>query len=251
MKLAELVLELTGTLLQLWVFVAMLRARLQRQFPWFFAFISLSLLSTFALFAVGSNQGLYFRIYWISEACSTFVVFFALLEVFHHVFRRFYEIRWFRALFPAVGILLTAIAVIRTAATPPVQGSTVAAMIFAAEVAVGLLEVGLFFLFFILVRFFKVRWRQHAFGIAMGFGISAAGSLVIYVLRSEFGTKFDPVVRIMPPIAYTIAVFVWLLTFITPQPAGPVPGVTPALTPEEMLAEVRQYTRTVKEILKR
>ncbi len=74
---------------------------------------------------------------------------------------------------------------------------------------------------------------------------------MVLLLRSEFGTKFDYVVRIAPPIAYTLAVVVWLLTFLTPQPESALHSPVSGLTPEQMLAEVRQYSSTVKKILKR
>jgi hypothetical protein len=46
-------------------------------------------------------------------------------------------------------------------------------------------------------------------------------------------------------------VVVWLLTFLTPQPESALPSPVAGLTPEQMLAEVRQYSSTVKKILKR
>jgi hypothetical protein len=126
-----------------------------------------------------------------------------------------------------------------------------AATLISLEIAVGFLQFGLFGLFIILVRFFHMRWRQHAFGIVLGFGTAAAGTLVVFLLRSEFGTKLDPVVRITPPIAYIIAVLVWLWTFLKAEPPHPLQGWAPALTPEQMASEFRRYTKVVKEMLRR
>jgi len=125
------------------------------------------------------------------------------------------------------------------------------AAIISLEIAVGFLQVGIFALFLLLVSFFHMRWRQYAFGIALGFGIIACGDLAIFLLRSEFGTKFNPIVEITPPIAYIIAVVVWLAAFLPPQPDHPLKDWAPPLTPEEMVAELRQYTRAVKGVLKR
>jgi hypothetical protein len=119
------------------------------------------------------------------------------------------------------------------------------------EIAVGLLQFGIFSLFIILVRLFHLRWRQHGAGIIFGYGVSAAGSLVAFLLRSEFGTKFDPVVRIAPPIAYIIGVAVWLVTFLKAESAASGERWTAALTPEQMIAELRRHTKTVKGILGR
>jgi hypothetical protein len=106
-------------------------------------------------------------------------------------------------------------------------------------------------LFLVLVKFFRLPWKQYTFGIAVGFGVSAAGSLVAFVVRSEFGTKFDPIFRFVVPLTYTIGVAIWLMTFLWPVPKSTSDVTTPTLTPEAVVSELRQYTRTVKEILKR
>ena len=96
-----------------------------------------------------------------------------------------------------------------------------------------------------------LRGRQHAAGIVFGFGVSAAGALVAFLLRSEFGTKFDPVVRIAPPIAYIIGVAIWLATFLKAESARPETAWAATLTPEQMLTELKRHTKTVKGILGR
>jgi hypothetical protein len=142
------------------------------------------------------------------------------------------------------------LAIIRAAFYPVSEVGLAGATIISLEIAVGLLQVGIFALFVVLVRFFHMRWRQHAFGVVLGFGISAAGELVVYLLRSEFGTKFNPVVRITPPLAYIAAVIIWLVTFLRKKP-GQAMHETLALTPEQMVLELRRYTRAVKGILER
>ena len=251
MKIAELALALAATILQLLLLVYLVAQRLQKQFPAFFACVSLSVVGTMTGLAVRNYQAIYLDIFWVVESLYVVLAFLALLEIFKFVFAGFYHIPWFRFLFPTIGIIMVCTAVIRSLLKPPAQASRAFTVIIFMELAVRFLQIGILFLFFALVQFFHMRWKQRPFGIALGFGISAAGFLVVFLLRSEFGTKLDYVVRIAPPIAYTLAVVVWLLTFISPEPSHPLQGPTPALTPEEMLAEVRQYSSTVKKILKR
>jgi hypothetical protein len=251
MKTAELALALGATILQVCLLLYLSVRRYYSQFPAFFYCISLSVAGTVIGVGVRNNPALYLRIYWIAEALYVLLAFLALLEIFKSVFRSFYHLRWFRPLFPSIGVLMVCIALVRSLAKPPAEANRALAIIIFLELAVRFLQIGILFLFFALVRFFHMLWRQHAFGIALGFGISAAGSLVVFLLRSEFGTKMNYLVRITPPVAYTVAVLVWLLTFIPPQPAHPLQGKAPALSPEEMLAEIKQYSRTVKQILKR
>jgi hypothetical protein len=146
---------------------------------------------------------------------------------------------------------MISIAVLRTILVPRPAHSLFTTTIFALEIGVGFLQFGIFSLFLLLVRIFHLRWRQHPIGIVFGFGISAAGSLVAFLLRSEFGTKFDPVVRIAPPIAYIIAVAVWLATFLRGESSLPAKSWDSALTPEQMITELRRHTKAVKGILGR
>jgi hypothetical protein len=251
MKTAELLMSLAGTGLLACLCMLLLFRRFHREFRFFTLCMLLSVISTVALILVRNHSSLYFAIYWPLQALGLVTVFFALQEAFHLVFRNFYVMPWFRWLFPAVGILMITIAIIRAAFYPVSEIGLVGAGIISLEIAVGLLQVGIFALFVVLVRFFHMGWRQHAFGVVLGFGISAAGELLVYLLRSEFGTKFNPVVRITPPLAYIAAVMVWLATFLRAEPSQTVQKQPPSLTPEEMASEMRRYTRAVKGLLER
>ena len=124
-------------------------------------------------------------------------------------------------------------------------------VIVSLEIAVGFLEVGLFTLFILLVRLFRMRSRQYAFGIALGFGILAIGGLPSYLLLSEFGTKIQVIVYNAFPIVYIIAEMVWLLTFTRSEPPIQWQDSGSALDPEELITELRQYTRVAKGVLRR
>jgi len=146
---------------------------------------------------------------------------------------------------------MVCVAVLRIIVEPRPAFSLFTTTIIGLEIAVGFLQFGIFTVFIILVRLFHLRWGQHAAGIVFGFGVSAAGSLVAFLLRSEFGTKFDPVIRIAPPIAYIIGVAIWLATFIKAEPTQPEIAWATKLTPEQMITELRRHTKTVKGILTR
>jgi hypothetical protein len=179
------------------------------------------------------------------------LVFFALHEAFRSVFRNFLGMKWFRWLFPGIGLLMIGVAVLRTILLPRPAHSLFTVTILALEISVGFLQFGLFSLFIVLIRVFHLRWRQHPVGIVLGFGICAAGSLVAFLLRSEIGTKFDPVVRIAPPIAYIIGVAIWLVTFLREEPSSVANGEGTPFTPEQMITELRRHTKAVKGILGR
>ncbi len=244
-------MSLAGAGLQVYLCLLLLVRGYYRQFRFFSLCMALTVVSTIALIALRNHQSLYFDIYWLSEALTVLVTFFALQETFYLVFRNFLSISGFKLLFPGIGILMLVVAVLRTLFQAAPDPRPLTSTLISLEIGVGFLQFGIFCLFFVLVRFFHMRWRLHAFGVVLGFGVAAAGSLVVYLLRSEFGTKFDPVVRITPPIAYIIAVAIWLATFLRGEPEQPAKSWDSALTPEQMIAELRRHTKAVKGILGR
>jgi len=249
MSNSELALACAGMTLQVFLLVVLLRGAHQKSFPGFCTFTLYSIATTVTAFVVG-NSRVYFWFYWISEFLNTLIVFLVLHEIFKTLFRSFYRMLWFRLLFPGIGTLMLCLAALRAISRPMPPGNQVFAVIVSLEVAVGFLQIGTFCLFLVLIQFFRVSPRQRAFGLALGFGILAAGSLVVYLLRSEFGTKLDPVVRVATPIAYTLALVVWLVTFLVKEPAPAQTGVTTGLTPEQMISDVKRYTEAAKRIFR-
>ena len=251
MKTAELVLALTSIGMQACLALILLGRGLFKRFPIFLVYTFFALISSLLGLAVRNNSSLYYDFFWTSEVIYNLLVFLTLQEIFRLVFRNFYGKRWFRLIFPCISILMVAIGMLRTTLHPTPDSDWRAALIITLEIATGFLQMGIFCVFVLLVRFFRMLGRQYAFGIALGFGIEATGSLVVFLLRSEFGTKFDPIVRITPPIAYIIAVAVWLATFLKGEPAQPTENWETALTPEQMITELRRHTKSVKGILGR
>ncbi len=251
MNKGELALAAVGTILQACLFIQLLRVKSYLRFPFFFTYVGFSVLSAITTVATRGNAKLYFYVYWSSEAIYVVLTFLVLQEAFHSVFRNFYSLRWFKLSFPGVGIFILVVALLRAIFFRQPDQSPFAVTLVSLEISVDFLEFILFCLFILLVRFFHMQWRQQAFGIVLGFGIAAAGSLVAFLLRSEFGTKFDSLFRIVTPLSYIVGVAVWLATFLEGEPSQPESNWDSALTPEQMITELRRHTKAVKGILGR
>lgn len=251
MNNGELALAAIGTILQVCLFLQLLRLRSYRLFPVFSLYVGFSVLSAIATVATRGNQKLYFYVYWISETVYAVLTFLVLQEAFRSVFRNFYRLRWFKLSFPAIGILILLIALLRAMFFRPAGHSPLSVTLISVEIAVDFLQFAIFCLFILLVQFFHMRWQEQTFGIVLGFGIAAAGSLVAFLLRSEFGTKLDPVFRIATPLTYIVGVAVWLATFLRGEPSQPEKNWDSALTPEQMITVLRRHTKSVKGILGR
>ncbi|HEY2114615.1 MAG TPA: hypothetical protein VGJ51_05975 [Candidatus Angelobacter sp.] len=214
-------------------------------------FLLFSVLSTVVGLSVQNSKALLFDVYLVSELPYAVLSFLALQEAFRSVFRNFYSLRWFKLSFPVIGILIVFVALIRAVFFRPAHDNPANVAFISLEIAVAFLQFGVFCVFILLVRFFHMRWQQHAFGIVLGFGIAAAGSLVAFLLRSEFGTILNRLVQTAIPVTYIIGVAIWLATFLRGEQSGTANGDSTPFTPEQMITELRRHTKAVKGILGR
>lgn len=254
MTLYDLVLAILGIVLQASLAFVLVTRKTLEAFRFFFVYNCFSVASTIVTLWVNvryPRSSISNYSYWILEGVYIILAFLCLNEVFYNVFRNFYRILWFRMLFPFLVLAMLALAAFRAFQAPASDLWRINRVIVSLEIAVGFLQVGLFALFILLVRLFRVRSRQAAFGIALGFGIVASGNLPFFLLLSEFGTKMFRMVHQALPIVYIIAEMVWLLTFIKSGPPDPWQDGGSALDPEELITELRQYTRVAKGVLRR
>lgn len=251
MNTFELIVAGIGTALQIALFALLLVRQSYREFPFFFSYVGVAVLNAILTMTIRNNGSVYFWVYWTYEFFSIILAFLVLQEAVRSVFRNFYHLRWFKLSFPIIGFLMILVAILRQVFLKKVEIHPIMGTLIALEIAVGFLQFGLFCLFILLVRFFHMRWRQHAFGIVLGFGIAAAGSLVAFLLRSEFGKNLDQMVRIATPLTYIIGVAIWFATFLRGEPSVAVKGDGAPLTPEQMITELRRQTQVVKGFLGR
>ena len=107
--------------------------------------------------------------------------------------------------------------------------------------AVDLVQALLFVFFFLLVWLNGIGWREYPFGIVMGFAAIAIVTFAADWARSEFGTRLNAVSSYAPAVAYILAVILWLKTFL--RPPEPEPQWRLKITPEQLLEELRQYSK--------
>ncbi len=225
--------------------VLLIRRKVYREFPFFFAYVLSSVLILVFKLSVIGNYLSYFKVYWVGEAFYAVGTLFVLYEAFRWVFYGFHELWWFQLLFPVVVVIISAIAVTSALRHPPAQAPQIVGVILSFGSAVGYLKASIFCLFVLLVLLFGLRWRSYPFGIVLGFAASGFGAWFAYVLRSQFGTKFNFLSKYIVSVAYLCGVALWLGTFARQDPelAHAWPSTK---TPEEMLEEVRRYVRIMK-----
>ena len=227
--------------------ITLLRRKLHYEFPFFFTYVSFAIVAAIARLSVSGDYPMYFKVFWATAALYDVLALLALHEVFHEVFLPFYTIWWwFRLLFPGTVGIAALVQIRHAILNPPIQAPPLVAAILSFGRVMNWVEAALFGLFFALVLLLGVRWRSYPFGIVEGFGLSALGSLIAYGLRSEFGTKYNTLVKYAPPVAYVVGVLVWLDTFLRQPDPEVVDAWRDKITPEQLLAEARGYIGILK-----
>jgi hypothetical protein len=241
MNKGDILLTLVGPVLGVCLATLLVRRRLHREFPFFFLYISSSIFIGVIRVCVSGNYQLFFIVTWGTEALYIILALLALHEVFRKVFAAFYERRWFWLFFPSVVIAISVLAVIYRLGSPPAQANEVISLIISLGMAVNLVQALLFVLFFALVWFNGIGTREYPFGIVMGFAAIAIVTFAADWARSEFGTRLNIVSSYAPAVAYILAVILWLNTFL--RPPEPEPQWRLKITPEQLLDEMRQYSK--------
>jgi hypothetical protein len=239
MRKSDLLLSLVGLIAAAWLVIVLTQRKVFSEFPFFFLYVSFSVAFITLRLSVSGNYQLFFWVSWSTEAIYVLLALLALHEVFRKVFAAFYERRWFWLFFPSVVIAISVLAVIYRLGSPPAQANAVMSFIISMGMAVNLVQALLFVLFFVLVWFNGIGWREYPFGIVMGFAAIAIVTFSVQWARSEFGTKLNPVSSYAPAVAYILAVILWLKTFL--RPPEPEPQWRLKITPEQLLEEIRQY----------
>jgi hypothetical protein len=249
MRDADKVLLLVVPVLAVWLGGILLRRRLYWRFPCFFIYVaSLPVIGIIRL-SVISHYRLYFKVFWSTEVVYGVLALLALHEIFRRVFLGFYlQFDWFRLLFPAAVALALAIVLWGAIHSPPVQAAPLISGILLFGIAVNLIQVGLFCMFMFLAAFFKLRWRHAPLGISLGFAIAAIGAVLGYWLRSEFGTRVESLTKYGPPVAYIVAVAIWLDTFLRPEPE---PKWVSAVTLQQAAEAIQRDTIVIKKFLEK
>jgi hypothetical protein len=252
-KFVDIAFGLFPPVLQTWLALLLVRRRAYKSFPFFFTYTVFAVVAELCKFAIAQySQHImrYFYFYWGAEAIYAVLGFLAIHEVFRRVFENFTSLPWFRFLLPLVGFGMLAISVLISIVHTAVETVPLLEAIYSLQIAVRCLQIGVFFLIFLLARAFELDYRQYAFGIAAGFGIASAGILLGTLVRTGLGLKSLMFFQYVPIVAYCIAVTVWLVSFFRPEPEDPFRDFRHMFTPDLFLGRLERYKQDVRGIFK-
>ena len=243
MNYGDLLLLASGALLYFLLGLILLKRQIYRRLPIFFAYCIYGILATSARL-VAALYGGYFYAFWWTELFFLALGIAALHESFRSVFEGFYLLKWFRwAYFSSIALILL-LSILNSVVNRPMQLHPLLRLVLDITIPINCILAAIFGLFYASVKLLSVGFRRYAFAIALGFGISAVGTLIPIVIRSAFGKNFDNFLIYAPSLAYYITLAVWLSAFLMPE--ADEDESSPSLSPEQMAKEVTQYTRILK-----
>jgi hypothetical protein len=240
------VLSYLAVPLLLVVMAMMIYRRLYREFPFFFSYIVVVVLVEvvrFALFHLRMPNP-YFYIYWITEAAEVLLGFLVVYEVFLiRLFPGFKITVIYRRLFPAMGVIVTALTIWIFLSLPSTGPSRIVTLIGSATLALNFCQVSFLIFFAGLALYMEREPGPYEVGIGVGFGIHAAVKL--FATGQGVGHAYAPTwVYQLPTISYLVAILIWLYFLVQ---SVPEPEETPIT--QEMLDQAEKAYGEVVHLL--
>ncbi len=192
--------------------VLMWRRKLHREMPIFFAFALLQV-ATFATdFYIYHRSPLqYFYSYWTTAAIGIAISFGVLREVFTAIFRPFADLRELGGLlFRWAALVLAVAAVLMATSSGSLPGWHVTAVILNLVRSIEIMQCGLVLLMLLCSAYLGITLRHRIFGIALGFGVTAAVDLIVVAVFANFGMQSYTFFQLSRMAAYNLSALLWL-----------------------------------------
>ncbi len=203
---------LVGPALQITLLTFMIQRKLHAVFPRFFSYILFQIVKSGFLFVIYRYyDGSYFDAYWTGNAVSVLLAVAVMDEMLHNLFKQYGGIqnlgsiifRW------ACGLLLL-LSIVNAFSTQVANADRVVAAVLAFDRNVRVMQCGLFLLLMLLCRFLRHCWRQHVFGIALGFGVFASIELILVSIVMHYGDAPVAIVSLVKSAAYNAVTLLWI-----------------------------------------
>jgi len=196
----------------------MLRRKLHRTFPIFFAYVVFQIVAFAVTFPLRAERfyEIFFYSYWATTAVSVVLGFKVIHEVFLDVFRPYHTLRDLGSvLFKWAGLVMLMVAAVMAASVRSGGQDPLVSGILTLQRSVRVVQCGLVLFLLVFSRYLGINWRQKSFGIALGFGTIASIELSIVVL----GVDRQILSSFVNMVAFNITILTWLGYMVAKSPA--------------------------------
>jgi hypothetical protein len=217
----QLVLWILHPVLQSVVAGIMLRRRLHRVFRIFFAYLIFQIASFFVLFPIFKWGGYiaYFYTFWTYSALTLVLGFMVIHEIFLDVFRPYHTLKDLGSvLFRWAALVMLLVACVVAASSPAGEQGPLVQAIVTVQRCVRVVQCGLILFLLVFSKYLGVSWRQHSFGISLGFGGFAGAELAMLALNTS-GHASQITVNFVDLLSYNLAIATWAVYAFLKSPA--------------------------------
>jgi len=210
---AQLIMWVAHGVMETVLAALMLKRKLHRQFPIFFAYI-LSQIVPFAVLFPLYRSGpayydAYFYVYWLSAAISLAIGFKVIHEIVLTVLRPYHALKDLATvLFKWAALVMLLVALV-VAASSPASNSPITQAVVTAQRCVRVVQCGLILFLLVFSRYLGISWRQHGVGIALGFGGYAGVELASVALCAS-GQIHPNTMHTLETSTYLLAILTWI-----------------------------------------
>jgi len=208
----DYVLWFASPCLQAGVLIAMLRRGLQRDYPYFFNYTVLGVVSEPLLYLISlQSYTVYYYVYWVNLGLSVIVSFAVLYEIFRDAFRPYEALRDLSViLFRWSALVVLLVAVMWAINSAKSDKNMVTQAIQLADRSVRLMQCGLVFLLLLFSEYLGIPRRSLLFGISLGFGLFASVNMLVFTSATHHGILRQATLSHINSAAYLTAVLIWL-----------------------------------------
>jgi len=214
LRLIDYILWFASPLLQAGVLMSLFRRGLHRDYPYFFNYTVLQVISVPILYVLNlQSYTVYYYAYHVNMGLSVLISFAVLQEIFKDAFRPYEALRdlsmilfrWSTLVVLLVGVMWA----INTSHKPDTGGPVTDAILL-ADRSVRLMQCGLVFFLLLFSEYLGIARRSLLFGISLGFGLFAAVNMLVATGISHQGILHLSTLRRINSGAYLFAVAIWL-----------------------------------------
>jgi len=153
---------------------------------------------------------LFFFAYWSCAAISLAIGFKVIHEIFLDIFRPYHTLKDLGSvLFQWAALVMLLVAGVVAAASPVASQGPLVQAVLTVQRCVRVIQCGLILFLLVFSKYLGVTWRQHSFGIALGFGSFASAELTLLALYAS-GHISQATLSLFNMLAYNGTIMIWL-----------------------------------------
>jgi hypothetical protein len=215
------ILALSAPVVELGIVAVLLAKKLWHRFPAFTAYAVLHVAKLPIEFFLRHHQGTayytaYFFTYWSTEVISAVLTYAIIYDLYEQVFRRCEgQSRLGRLVMNWVAAVLVLIGVVASAMSSGNDYSRLVDGMMTVYQVYGVVRLGLILFLFIFASYFRLRWSNYMFGIAVGLAFYGSCEIAGQVLLLHFGSRASNVATLLMGAAYACTVVIWLGYLVT------------------------------------